>query len=60
MTTAEQIRDIARRIRASWRLSRQTEPFHLEQDEAVRDLEELARRAEGAVTHETVSERRIG
>lgn len=47
MTTAEQLLDLARRLRASWRLSRQTEPFHLEQDEIAHDLEALARRAEG-------------
>lgn len=46
----DQLNALARRLRASWRLSRQTEPFHLEQDEIANDLESLA----GLVARETV------
>lgn len=62
MTLTAQLNDLARRLRASWRLSRNTEPFHLEQDEIAHDLEDLARLAEGfpIVSRETISERRIG
>lgn len=47
LTLAEGIRDAIKRLEASWRLTRQTEEFHLEQDEIRHDLEALARRAEG-------------
>lgn len=59
MTLAEGIRDAIKRLEASWRLTRQTEAFHLEQDEIRHDLEALARKAEGSISHETISERRI-
>jgi hypothetical protein len=47
-TLAEALIGLARRLERSWRLTRQTEAFHLEQDEIRHDLETLARRAEGA------------
>lgn len=59
MTTSQQLLALAKRLRASWRLSRQTEPFHLERDEIAHDLEDLARKAEGSISHETIFERRI-
>jgi hypothetical protein len=61
MTLAEAILDAAKRLRLSLRMDRNAEPFFLEQDEAIHDLEVLARRFEGQisdVTHETISERR--
>ena len=41
------IRHVVKRLEASGRLTRQTEAFHLEQDEIRHDLEALARVAEG-------------
>ncbi|WP_119270871.1 hypothetical protein [Taklimakanibacter deserti] len=59
-TLAEALHRLAGRLQASWRLTRQTEEFHLEQDQIRHDLEALARKAEGAaLSRETISERRI-
>lgn len=59
---SEQVRDLARRLRASWKLVRQADPFFCEQDEIAHDLEKLARQFEGTenFSRETISERRIG
>jgi hypothetical protein len=50
MTLAEAILDAAKRLRLSLRMDRNAEPFFLEQDEAIHDLETLARFAEGRAT----------
>lgn len=59
-TLAEAIRAVKAKLARSLRMDRTGEPFFLEQDEAIHDLEALARRAEGEVSREIVSERRIG
>lgn len=43
----DQLTEIARRLRRSLRMDRTGEMFLLEQDEAIHDLEVVARHAEG-------------